>query len=462
MKHFCPLFLASILGFLSACTIPAELNENNNNEDGLFSPNNFVDLSEIEAFAQRAFLSTKTGEKINYTIEAMRCSTGDTVAYLVNTQNHGWRILSADSRTPAILAEDYRGSFSIEDGSPALEAWIDCMKADMAAVRRASDDQLKFSAEEIAINKSFWRGDPPGDPLPIDIPEPGDGHWYVQTTSEIMDGDSVLHMTPHWDQGHPYNVYCPFKISAPSERAYAGCVAVAGAEVLYYLNKKLGTPSQMFSYCECPGNINNPQIVFDSFSPSVWAQMDTLYNPLFADKEAIMIAYMGYLVDMDYGDGNNGSGADDADLKNSAFPANGISCARGNYKQDTVKFSLEQRLPVIVSAYSQLLFGSGHCFVIDGYKKQYTKFTHYHYWVPDEPLSWYDHNLYAPYYTYSSTTPVITSIKINWGWWSQWPPYNRNDGWYTLTGDWYTENASGQGTSYNYYRKMIYGFAASH
>ena len=446
-----PLLLLLVIG----CTkVSSSLDSPSREVNALPSTGNFVTILQVSDYAEKFFHTTKATDNIEYTIEPLRHAEGDTIAYIMNTNGHGWKILSADSRTPAILAEDYRGSFSLTDGNPGVRIWIDCMRADMAAVRRSNDDQLKFSEEEIAANRAFWNQQPTRKPYPHE--NEGGGYWAVRTTSEVLVADSLNHMTPQWDQCHPYNAYCPFKLSNPTERVPAGCVAVAGAEVLYYLHKKIGLPSHMFSYCECPGNINNPQLVFDLPSQYVWGMMDSLYNNLYADKESILIAYVGSWVQMDYGD--NGSGADSALLQTSAFPVNGISCERSNYEQDTVKNSLDNLLPVIVSAYTQLLFGSGHCFVIDGYKKTYTKYTHFHYWEPDNPGSWYNPSLYEPYYTYSYTTPEITAIKINWGWWDQWYPYNLNDGWYTLTGDWCTEDIHGNDTSYNYYRKMIYGF----
>lgn len=431
--------------------------------NALPSTGNFVTIHQVRDFAEKVFHTTKANDIIEYTIEPMRHAEGDTIAYIINTNGHGWKILSADSRTPAILAEDYRGSFSLSDGNPGVRIWIDCMKADMAAVRRSSDDQLKFSEEEIAAHKAFWGEGPLRKP---ELPELDEGgYWATRTTSIVVEADSVDHLTPHWVQGEPYNAYCPYTISAPAERAVAGCVAVAGANTIYYLHNKLGVPAQMYSYCNCPGNINNPQRVFDLYSSSVWASMDTSchYESDPADKEAILIAYIGFLVDMDYGDYGEGSGADDALLRSSAFPANGILCSRNSYQQDTVKHYLDRELPVIVSAYTQLLFGSGHCFVIDGYKKTYTQYTHYHYWIPNDPDAWYPPGMYESYYTYSSTSPEITAIKINWGWRSQWRTINPlNDGWYTLTGDWYTEDSSANGTSYNYWRNMIYGFTPAY
>lgn len=47
-----------------------------------------------------------------------------------------------------------------------------------------------------------------------------------------------------------------------------------------------------------------------------------------------------------------------------------------------------------------------------------------------------------------------TSIKINWGWESQWCYPFYNEGWYSLTADWVIDDG-GAGFNYNYNVKMI-------
>lgn len=65
------------------------------------------------------------------------------------------------------------------------------------------------------------------------------------------------------------------------------------------------------------------------------------------------------------------------------------------------------------------------------------------------------------YMTYTYSSPVITEIKINWGWWTQWKESDPvNDGWYTLTGNWYVHKGDDY-YSYNHNLKMIHGFSVA-
>ena len=215
----------------------------------------------------------------------------------------------------------------------------------------------------------------------------------------------------------------------------------------------------MFSSAICNGNVNNYSQTFDDLSHDVWSTMISDYdnNTWRECSESVLIAYVGSLVQMNYG--NNGSGANTETLKSNVFEQMGISCNYGSYNENTVKSSLLSGKPIIVSAYSSFWGDGGHCFVIDGYKRTRTKTTTYYDWIPTLPSNpsspIIEHNSYA---TVSYSAPHISYIQINWGWWDQWT-FGANDGWYSLTGSWYTQHESGSTANYDYYRNMIYGFS---
>ena len=85
----------------------------------------FVSIDQVEAAVNRFFPTTKARDRPNHTITPLLGTTGDTLMYVVNTGGHGWKILSSDSRTPAILAEGDDGAFSLDDGNYGLVVWID-------------------------------------------------------------------------------------------------------------------------------------------------------------------------------------------------------------------------------------------------------------------------------------------------------------------------------------------------
>ena len=458
------LALAIACSAFAGCTAKGDLEpaDTARGPDPPISTEHFVGIDQVLSYIGDRRPQTKGAQK-NYRLEAYNSAEGDTLMYIVNYGNgDGWQIISTDARTPAVIAESATGSFSLDGGSPAVRVWMNMTATDIANIRNLPDEKLNFSTDEIAAHKAFWaskesgtRGldDPPVGP-------PLHGYWAVDVYSQTVVTDSLEHLLPKWHQQEPYNAYCPLRTDTLC-RASAGCVAIAGAETLYYLHSLWGIPSTMYSSCVCNGYVHNFNRTFSNNTSSAWAAMDTAFHwpssP--ADAEAILIAYTGHCVDMDYD--NDGSGADSDDLKTDFFAPLGISCRKRNYDSDTVKHFLLQQLPVIISATDLLINTNNrkHCFVIDGYKRTYTRTTYLHYWVPG--LMDLDPDMYEPYYTYSNSNYDITAIKINWGWWTQWvqgiSPYPLNDGWYGLTADWYVEK-DGDYYNYNHNVKMTYGF----
>lgn len=427
---------------------------------------NNVSMKDVINIVGKDLPTTKAvGEK--FTITPYIGSASDTLMYIVNNKDeNGWTIYSSDKRTPAILAKGDTGSFSLENGSPALAVWMSHVANDIARVRRSTDAELSFSEDEILANKAFWgveqtrfgggpywEGDPPG-------------HWEESISSHTVEYDHFDHMVAEWDQDYPYNECCPYYVNTPSIRACAGCVAIAGSQVLLYLHDTLGVPANMYSDGYCVGDVSNFQKYFSNQTSTVWSSMNYNYQgySYFTLPEAILISYVGALVEMHYWEdfmGEDFSWALPGNLKTNVFEPYGISCAQASYNENIVKSSLLNQMPVIVSGSNLLIPVDGdiHTFVIDGYQRTRTEYVHHHYYVLDgAPGGMYV--MPEDYYTYTYSTPELTSIKINWGWRSQWIS-GRNDGWYALTGGWTVLDGNNNPSDYNYHLTMIYGFSVA-
>lgn len=457
------LFIPLLTVLLIGCDklVSSESLDNSDSYD-LLDSESFVSWNQVNDYAHRYFPITRSNGDDDYSIIAMVGENADTLLYIINFgTGDGWKILSADNRTPAIIAEGESGSFSLDTDNKAVGLWLNCIANDMSIIRQSNDDSLNFTEDEIAANKSFWRpGGQRSQPLGPDL----GGYWAESVTSEEIVVEEVNHMTPHWDQMEPYNRYCPLKSNSQTDRAPAGCVAVAGAEMLYFLHNHFGVPATMVSEGFCYGDVNNFAREFTSLNTSIWEAMDTNYvsNLISPYAEALMIGYVGSLSYMNYH--NNYSWTYPARLRTNVFESMGITCSHGNYDAATVKNNLNNGLPVIVTASDWLipLDFEIHCFLIDGYKKTYTKYRHHHYFIPDDPEMVFPPGVNESYDTYTFSSTDITAIKMNWGWWSQWRPVDPlNDGWYTLTDDWYTVNSQGHEATYNHNRQMIYGFSIS-
>lgn len=470
MKKIIYYFLTISIA-LTSCTKSLQLDissvaENNKvfSRVALETQGNNVSMCDVFSIVERDFPQSKSAE-VQFEVTPYMDAASDTLMYIVNYKNGGgWKIYSSDKRTPAILAEGDAGYFSLEEGSPAVAVWISCVAEEIARVRKSTDTELTFSEDEIQFNKAFWTGQQPrfiGDPVPDDLLI---GHWEEIEYSQTIEYDHVDHMVAQWDQDAPYNQCCPYYVSTPGDRAVAGCVAIAGSQLLLYLHNKIGIPANIYSEGYCIGDTDGYEQYFMNSNSTVWSSMSTIYTPSSSTTlpEAIMIGYVGMTVNMHYCDGAFGqySWALPSNLKTELFENLGISCSRGSYDENIVKTSLLNQMPVIVSA-SDLMIpidGDIHCFVIDGYRRTCTKYTHYHYFVLDEIPSG-PYMMPKEYNTYTYSSPQLTSIKINWGWSSQWYNTPVNDGWYSLTGGWTVTN--GGTYNYNHNRNMTYGFAVA-
>lgn len=424
---------------------------------------NHVTLNDIERILERDHRRTKSSSDSHAEIIPYIGDELDTLMYIVNFDNNkGWKVFSSDKRTPAIIAEGDQGHFSLEEGNPAIKLWMSFTSENIKRVVKSSNSSLSFSPDEIRSNQSFWAGsaapmsniDPPIITLPT-------GHWEEEITMSQEYYDSIEHLVPKWHQYQPYNECCPYRANHPSERTVAGCVAVAGAQVLYYLHNRLGVPTHMFSEGSCIGVTGNYTQHFSNLSTEVWEEMtdSCLVGSHSTRPEAIMIGYVGKLVGMHYVDNifDFYSWAIPENLKDDLFEPLGIHCTHADYNEDSVKTSLGNQMPIIVSAsnLSVPIDFDIHCFVIDGYRQKRWKISHFHHYVLDEPTT-IPYPIEDPYTTYTYSAPFISDIKINWGWSSQWGANRVNDGWYSLTAGWTVEN--GGTYDYNHNIKIIHDF----
>lgn len=94
---------------------------NSLSEDGsVFS--NEVSLVDVENVINGSNMTKSCKEIVKYAIEPYHDKDGEVLMYIVNFDDGGWKIYSADKRTPPIIAEGEKGRFSLKEGSPALSA----------------------------------------------------------------------------------------------------------------------------------------------------------------------------------------------------------------------------------------------------------------------------------------------------------------------------------------------------
>ena len=425
---------------------------------------NKVNLSDILTLTQGQTVGTRSVAPVPSKVECITSKTNDTVLYVSKIQEGGWTIYSSDTRVPAIIAQSDSGSFDELMEIDGARLWIQSIAEDMAIIKSLPDEKLNFTEKEISSNKAFWESiSSPDKYIKENLLQSTrainkdliliTGHYeYRYSTSYSEVYDSIPRMTvTNWHQDYPYNIYCPLKSNSNYNHAPAGCVAIAGAQMLYFLHDYYGVPTTAPSEAYCNGNINSYTWDQTNYTSSIWNYMN-----MYGSYAAPFVANVGKRLNMDYGD--LGSGAYTSDLVNNVFAPYGISCTYASYDTSILKNSLINGMPVLLSARSTYTTNTGtekvgHAFIADRYKRTRTVTKNYYEWVYDS----YPTNTPIPMvpekieYTYSS--PNITMIGMNWGWGSY---YNISSEWFSLTGDW----ISSIETSYNWNinRHMIYNF----
>ena len=378
----------------------------------------------------------------------------------------GWEIISADMRGPIVLAHSQEGTYKEALLNEAVASWfstiveeIETRRNDINHYKNISPDILKMESSSL----EFWKF-VLGDKKYLDNyslntklheePIEYEGYWNLigQYQQEV-----VYEYVPHliqtkWHQYAPFNYYCPYKTNPENQKAPAGCVAIAGAQMLYYLHYFLGSPVTAPTSAMCSGTIDNYYISFTGASPTIWDSMMTTnyditryYDTSYSDDCSALIAQVGNQINMNYG--NDSSSAYTEDLVDNVFAPRGISCNYVNYNTSKLFASVQNNKPVITRASSST---NGHSFIIDGYKSLATAYYADYQWMKYlgngeyEPEERYLHEV-------THGTPTLQEIYMNWGWGGSF-----DDVAYSPSGIWtagvddYTSN-----------KKMIYNFSIS-
>ena len=414
--------------------------------------NNHVSYSDIVSLTKAQNSETRAYEGQEPKIECITNSSNDTLLYIHQKPTGGWTIYSSDTRVPSIVAESDEGSVEKLMECESVKEWIKWMSEDMEIISKLPDDKLKFTKNEVKANRAFWKSVSATDKYVKEklaetgtraLPKFPGGHYKLvssKTYYEYYDTGDRLTKT-NWHQGFPFNSDCP-------NGCPAGCVAIAAAQMLYFLHYELGVPQEA---PVAPGKNG----VYNNYSSSIWNTMNI--NNVYKSDAAPLIADVGRLVDMDYN--YDQSGAVTGDLPEKVFKPYGISCIYTDYNIPKLINSLEKGMPVILRASSEE--GDGHTFIADRYKRYRDKTINYYEWVSDKPggpttppptiptipvsMKRYIDTVYSK--------PIIDAIAMNWGWGEK-----LNTGWYTLTGDWVDPRDLVQRRNWKIGRHMIYNF----
>ncbi len=148
--------------------------------------------------------------------------TSQPLAYVAQLNPRGFIVTSADDRVTPVIAYSYRENFSFSDtGSNIL---LKLLKQDMRFRYSAIDIIDKKITEK---NKEEW-----GYYLNFENSDSESDYTALSQTQWPAD-DATGWLDTTWDQGAPYNNYCPIDPDT-NNRSVVGCVATAIAQVINY------------------------------------------------------------------------------------------------------------------------------------------------------------------------------------------------------------------------------------
>lgn len=192
---------------------------------------------------------------------------------------------------------------------------------------------------------------------------------YISPASTTSDKAPIAPMLKtSWDQGEPYNKLCPLQ---NGQRCYTGCVATAGAQVMYY-HRYPAKGTGVVTYND-EGITRTLDLSKQSFD---WDNMLESYSGTYTTTQANAVAYLmqavGYVANMNYSTLSSGAQTEfmiEQAKKYLGYNSKATVLLRDNYplaEWENIIYEQLQKVGPVVYAGHDYSTG-GHAFICDGY-----------------------------------------------------------------------------------------------
>jgi hypothetical protein len=272
--------------------------------------------------------------------------------YIFTTGPKGYIIIAADELAYPILGYSYNSVFNPQKSQfpSSFEAWMEQRTIEMESIRNHKH---------------------PADQTTNDL-------WSQLKTgtfngSDVKSRDVAPLLVSQWNQDCQYNELCPSDAAGPCGHVYAGCVATAMGQVMYYWRFP-ETGNGTYSYYISPYGTQSVNFGATTYK---WNEMRGDINSSHIEL-ARLLYHAAVSVGMSFSPSGSGANSDDVPsaLKNkfryqSANYRSKISYSTTNWN-NLLKGNLDNKLPIYYSGSGS---GGGHAFVCDGY--QGTDYFHF-------------------------------------------------------------------------------------
>lgn len=257
------------------------------------------------------------------------------VYYVFNLQPEGWALVSATDAVKPLLGYNPTDHYVLDQDMDNNAAWM-----------RSYANDIKKAIDEMDTPIKDW-----------DKMDNG-----ATTRAKGSRVDQLITVT--WNQGNPYNKYCP---SDANGRAVVGCVAVAMAQAMS-VAKYPKRPVGEFSYTH--NTYGSIYINYDEEGEYNWENILSGANS--KDDVAKLLYHCGVSVKMDYSPGGSGTQSTyvpNAMKRNFAYSDAVTYHSRSSYSGDWEQLiidELEEGRAVYYSGHDPIK-NYGHAFNLDGY-----------------------------------------------------------------------------------------------
>ncbi len=257
--------------------------------------------------------------------------------YLINFSPRGWAIVSSDDTAEPIVGYSTDGSLQ----ASKLPENMAYMMGEAAKTVQMKVNQGQANIKWNRIESGMLTQSRAGEPV-----------------------DQLI--TVNWNQGDPYNYYCP---GSGKNKAVVGCVAVAMSQAMS-VQRYPDSPSGQIGYSCDYGYL---EIDFDKEDPYNWTQILAGSNNY--RETARLLYHAGLSVSMDYGSDGSGIPSNQVYRITNALKNNfGYASDVNYYWRDSYSGNWEQLLLNELYTGHALVYnaidsqgGYGHSFNIDGY-----------------------------------------------------------------------------------------------
>lgn len=297
-------------------------------------------------------------------------SKGRQLGFVADLKPGGYLLLSADDEIPAVKLHAEEGSF---DQLPP--EFIRVLESEM------HEDQVAL-AELHKVNRG---SDPQHGKLWAALKNPQQNRQVLETLPAFADGQETqlsipsgtYLLTTTWDQGDPYNYYCPSATGGPGGKAYAGCTAAALSQILRYSS----LPSAALQNSTYTDNKGDSQGTYSlsgaGLTPYDWGNMPNAITPSssVAQKQAVgqLVYHAAVALASDFE--KNGTGAYPSAVPGVLRSVFGYSCGPYEDKSSYTSSGWYNKIAANISAGKPIFYAiwqsdysGGHAVVCDGYQ----------------------------------------------------------------------------------------------